>query len=255
MKSWILVFILIQTSAIAQTTKDHCTSVNHLGELGPARNQGQTGWCYGYAAADLLSYLLKVKISAAAVVFSPAKIQLKARDAKNTDGGDTTVALRRALRVGLCREESFPSDGDALAPNLGADARLFRSELKDQCLDRLFPTSIAIYKKRVRGDITLINQILDDNNIVSTGLDGDIFQTENKEKYKTDHASVIVGRRWNDFENRCEYLFRNAWESNCDGYRMDRDCVQGHIWLSESDVVKSVTDITYLTDSSFKDRE
>ncbi len=48
------------------------------------------------------------------------------------------------------------------------------------------------------------------------------------------HASSIVGRRWNDKTNSCEYLLRNSWGKPCSGYSEDYECNNGHIWMAES---------------------
>ncbi len=48
------------------------------------------------------------------------------------------------------------------------------------------------------------------------------------------HASSIVGRRWNDKTNSCEYMLRNSWGKPCSNYHEDYECSNGHIWIAES---------------------
>lgn len=48
-----------------------------------------------------------------------------------------------------------------------------------------------------------------------------------------DHASSIVGRRFNPKTNTCEYLVRNSEGKACATYSKDYECNNGHIWIGE----------------------
>ena len=96
--------------------------------LGEARDQGTIGWCYAYAAADLLTAKLGKKISAVDVAESYNDTQLKQRlkhgvrrmegrlTAENflIESGLVDKALKRSLHKGLCIEEQFHSKEAAI---------------------------------------------------------------------------------------------------------------------------------------------
>lgn len=83
---------------------------NEAVNLENVRNQDGVGWCYAYAAADLLSYRLKKKISAVSLYDSGQSIQ---KDILTADGngGDMKYAIVDYLRKknSLCLEEDLPS--------------------------------------------------------------------------------------------------------------------------------------------------
>ena len=47
------------------------------------------------------------------------------------------------------------------------------------------------------------------------------------------HASLIIGRRFNEVTNKCEYLVRNSKGISCAGYHSSLDCSNGQFWLAE----------------------
>jgi hypothetical protein len=61
------------------------------------------------------------------------------------------------------------------------------------------------------------------------------------------HTSPLVGRRWNEANNSCEYLVRDSHGTDC-SVRFDRsyDCEAGNIWLGESLIYRSMTSIVYM---------
>lgn len=62
------------------------------------------------------------------------------------------------------------------------------------------------------------------------------------------HTSGLVGRRWNTTKKTCEYLVRNSYGSDCENgrYHQSLECENGNIWLTESQIYKSMTSIVYL---------
>lgn len=47
------------------------------------------------------------------------------------------------------------------------------------------------------------------------------------------HASSIVGRRFNSKTGSCEYLLRNSWGKDCGSYDKNYECTDGHVWIAE----------------------
>ena len=61
----LIVFILMSVKVNAEPICQNSTSIREVDlrqEMGPVRNQGGLGWCFGFTAADLLThYRLKKK--------------------------------------------------------------------------------------------------------------------------------------------------------------------------------------------------
>ncbi len=63
---------------------------------------------------------------------------------------------------------------------------------------------------------------------------------------KDTHASVIMGRRWNERSQSCEYLVRNSYGSSCAGYEASVQCANGNYWMPEDIFKRDVFSISYL---------
>lgn len=85
-------------------------------------------------------------------------------------------------------------------------------------------------------------------NLVAFDYDSRILKDRNSKGVKIGelHTSLIVGRRWNQSANTCEFLIRNSWGGGCLRYDPSHDCEDGHIWLSEKALYKSSTSIVYI---------
>jgi hypothetical protein len=87
-----------------------------LAKLGPVRNQGQTGWCYAYTAAELATYATGERVSAAAIAFSdlgeePDYGGIICRDPRGLAyGGSVDIAFNSSARLSFCPESILPSD-------------------------------------------------------------------------------------------------------------------------------------------------
>jgi hypothetical protein len=100
----------------------YCRPVDLRGpRLGPVRDQDSIGWCYAFSAADLLSYRLGERISAAdlAVQHNAYDLRARARTWVRSLGGNSlpaeggwpkTAIDAAAQRGGACRERDFRSD-------------------------------------------------------------------------------------------------------------------------------------------------
>lgn len=100
----------------------NCSNIdNRNAALGSVRKQGTVDWCYGFLAADLLSYALGTKVSAAdaSVNYYRTKYFHKNRSTEKDKplselaGGNIAATIRAALFNGICREDDIPMNKDA----------------------------------------------------------------------------------------------------------------------------------------------
>jgi hypothetical protein len=102
-----------RANKIKTNQNNKCTdriNQNEAVNIDNVRNQDGVGWCYAYAASDLLSYRLKKKISAVSLYDSGQSIK---DDVESLDGngGDISGAITDYLAKNnsLCLEEDLPS--------------------------------------------------------------------------------------------------------------------------------------------------
>ena len=65
------------------------------------------------------------------------------------------------------------------------------------------------------------------------------------------HASLVIGRRFNKENSKCEYLIRNSWGTNCGKYAMPylypENCTEGNIWVSQEVMYHNLKRTTFYT--------
>lgn len=102
----------------------------------------------------------------------------------------------------------------------------------------------AARRSEVPALIETVNQQLQKNNITGIGFhSNDLYSI--KDTYDN-HATTIIGRRWNSEKNRCEYLMRDNFGSQCEVYEKGLECEGGNIWLSEKFLLKNLYEVEYL---------
>ncbi|KYG64858.1 hypothetical protein AZI86_11690 [Bdellovibrio bacteriovorus] len=62
------------------------------------------------------------------------------------------------------------------------------------------------------------------------------------------HESSIVGMRWNDNTQTCEFKLRNSWGKSCALYapEFQRVCEDGYLWINDRDVRSNVNALTVI---------
>lgn len=129
MKVRIMILLLFLSTMDVQ---GDCTPVDLRGpKLGQVRNQDSMGWCFAFAAADILSYKMAQKISAADIAH---RRSVAASPDDQFDigkkGYNPPNAIRETREKGWCLEKDFPSEDNIS----GVYFDLFKkiSELKKQ---------------------------------------------------------------------------------------------------------------------------
>jgi hypothetical protein len=109
MKRFGVLFFLFSASAFANP----CTNISFPRQaLGPVRDQGISGLCFAYEAADLISYKTEKRVSALDLAF--AYFQSIEKFKKMADvyqnGGETGPTIAATTSRGVCLEEDVPSE-------------------------------------------------------------------------------------------------------------------------------------------------
>jgi len=111
LKSFILASAcLAGVSSAADSVRCKPVSID-LKSMGPLRNQGVSGLCFAYGAADLASWALGRRVSAmdlALYEFRNSKAKKMGQVYNN--GGDTADVFNSAAKDGFCSEMESPSD-------------------------------------------------------------------------------------------------------------------------------------------------
>ncbi len=121
-----------QSRKAEETEKKSCGKpVNLSAGFGPSRNQDSVGWCFAFTSADLLSYKMKKKISAADVALShfnreqsPLKRWWSGKKQSEYEGGFEWDAIAAAANNGLCLESNFNSEDNGVNQVSGALDRI-----------------------------------------------------------------------------------------------------------------------------------
>lgn len=294
---------LAQQKSIAEKSyareKVTCTAVDMSEDFGPVRDQDSMGWCYAFSVADIASYKLKKRISAADIALTYNKdffndiLKFSGKTAEKFEGGIEKPALMGAIEKGLCLEKDFPSEDNAygglrnqldqidtlgrkqirseqyncnelcsisksLFPNVTPEdlQKILETSSRQDFMDKMADKSC---KNRIKTDmkvespITLkretLGKVIDEQlgakNPIALGYNASgLYDRRNYSR--SGHASVLVGRRFNEKSGQCEYLLRNSWGRNCGYYDKAYECDQGNIWIPKADIIKRGSSATYI---------
>lgn len=153
------------------------------------------------------------------------------------------------VQVSLCTENV------ALLPGIGT---MFPHLNLDQLIEALMSTKPNILKQLAKtcpiqdvpelknltmetdGNIKTLYKTMDDQldkgNIVGIEYVAQVLTEGYKkgDKLIANHASSIVGRRFNEATKSCEYLLRNSWGTSCKTYSEEYECKDGSAWVNEN---------------------
>lgn len=80
--------------------------------------------------------------------------------------------------------------------------------------------------------IEKLHALLNQNTLGALFYDQSFLVEPRTKLASPNHISLIVGRRWNQNTNRCEFLLRNSHGEGCD-YSNHFKCGQGELWIPE----------------------
>lgn len=87
------------------------------------------------------------------------------------------------------------------------------------------------------------HELLNNGQILSFAYDANVLRNLPISDRPT-HGSLIVGRRWNQENQKCELLVRNSWGTTCAPYSYP--CEEGNIWIPDHVVMNATFGITYV---------
>lgn len=267
-------------------SQSDCQFVDYSDKFGPIRNQGETGSCFAFATADLISYKSGKTASALDIIAlhnDALKMPLTFEKLVEKNGGGwAAYALLQVFESGFCLESetnSEPTGRDVktdltLLENtsfhkvpFGIWQNMFTNLTKTQA-EEVF-NSFPTYDR--------VNQLALKNCSKRIPFVGYTFDQKLKKKVKEklipilneviqsqpviinynssdllasgnggSHFSTIVARRWNSDKKRCEFRIRNTWGTTNANYAPDIETLNGYQWVGEGFLNKNLYEILYL---------
>jgi len=96
-----------------------------------------------------------------------------------------------------------------------------------------------------------MNQVLDSKNPLTV----DYFYgfLNNIDSYKKTvgelHTTLLMGRRFNEASQECQYLIKNSYGPDCAEYDKRHTCEAGYVWVGESSLYDAMTSFVYVSES------
>lgn len=96
--------------------------------------------------------------------------------------------------------------------------------------------------------IDRLDKVLSKNEPVTIGYDSQLlYSGQNYIGKNTDHASTIIGRKFNRATGQCEYLIKNSWGSADDCQKTSSiRCEKGNYWVSRTSLRNNATEVTWM---------
>lgn len=258
-----------QTLAKDSSEKDSCEPVNLSSGFGETRDQGDSGWCGSFVAADLLGFELGARLSAASVGVN-YYVHRSSAEAFLLDtvyGPDMYVYggafLSSVFSVNLsqpvCPESEFPDSNVATAlAELAEKIRKTRAgEPEPQfCVHPLDLSSLHLHMEgtdwRPNPSLSLIHQRLSLQKPVAAIVDAEkLFDSQSPPSplvVRTfgDHFVSVIGRKV--IAGKCHLLVRNSYGSDCSGYEDDgiSSCESGQLWIEQKHFEGALKNVLYL---------
>lgn len=245
--------------AWSQALARACAAIDLRSQVGAIRNQGKTGWCHSFTAADVLGSKIGYQVSSVDIArsyYSDRSLFMRLAGAVtgSTDTaypGSSAGALATALDQGVCSESVFPFE--IVRQSLGTP---LEEALRADC-DRTrvgFKSAFRLRRQVVSyGDgagATTLRKQLRRGNIVAIDYDVKPLLTPAARARagwgEAGHSSTVVAMRSNPDLDECEFLIRGSWGSDCRYFDSKRACEDGNVWVTESDISYMMFSLTWL---------
>lgn len=150
-------------------------------------------------------------------------------------------------------EHFFPNQNlkDLLAVVQESNEKTLLAELADNtCQDRKkVPRDLnQTTQGHSRLALQKIHEKISKGVIVGISYDSNFLREPKDRRKNAQHASSIVGRRWNTSSGKCELLLRNSWGPSCEPYKNEykSQCKNGSVWIPSEDLEASLVSSTWL---------
>ena len=92
-----------------------------------------------------------------------------------------------------------------------------------------------------------MNKQLDQKRIVGIDYDSRLLTDSSNSSVSLSelHTSAIVGRRWSENQNQCQYLVRDSYGKQCN-YDSNYECLGGMVWIDEAKIYSNLTSFVYI---------
>ncbi len=113
-------------------------------------------------------------------------------------------------------------------------------------LGNFTPLSASISdRERLYGDI---DAQLTRGNVVEISYGSGLLYNLKNNRDDSGHASLLVGKRYNQANGQCEYLLRNSWGRSCGQYDpvIRPNCQDGTVWVPKSALMRGTGSVTYI---------
>lgn len=313
-------FLTMVSPFLAKAASVECNPIDLRSQLGPVRDQGDIGWCYANAAADLLTYHYRDELKGeqvsdihVALNFTKNYIGIpffeggssflsawsymkrkklclhKAEHLLLTKGlkdkNDKPIPLSQKLKEVALLKKTFDArhenpkaykaqydkikSSESFLFSMGEDklkeilSKTSASQFPHVISDTLCePYSVEVQEKETPGIMSpyfgfpmsmihdKIDETLENGKPVAMAYYGSFLTSPTGEKtIKSAHMSLLVGRRWGQKSQQCEYLIRNSWGTTCTPYQksptLKNNCEAGHVWIPEENLKDILWGISY----------
>lgn len=215
--------------------------------IGPIKNQ-KVGWCFAYAAADMLSEASGYNISGAHVAKNYYNKRRFAWFKDKKESGVVSDALELNLETPLCDEDHFSS-------NELSNLDLAEKRNCTQPVTSLNHFKVKSFKASGYYDGSTLfadlDEILTEGRIAGIHYDSSQLYKDRKftgyEKVNADHASTIVARYFDREDRACRYIIRNTFGKTCKKINTTKTkCVDGYYSVKEEQLNSMLLEVVSL---------